>query len=410
MQFLGELEVVLEHAGPEPPVDVQKCPGMRRFAVASSCSLSVFNADKIVPEKVAMFEMSDEVKANGLFVRVCWVGAGLVCALSTVGKVYVFGFHDQLRPGFLMADNVRRATAIAGYRERLVVGYDDGGVEVVKLLNGDCMVVCAKRVAAAPIKSVKVAKSRIVVLGADSKVCVLSDVGDSVKEMVASDVEGSFSMVATAEIRDLAAFYSPISESVTVTDFGEYSQVLNLNSKVIGMAFSWDGSILVMLCKNEIAWWSSKTQQVMWFQRKECVHGHAVVLLNNVLLVSVDCGIQVYPLLQSTHSNVCLLSSHSQVAEFRPTSRGLKKIVHTLDDFGHIDFAIADGFERFIAVASSNQIGVISRRTMRIVELDHDIQHVRAIEWLGERLCAVSFDFYSSKYTLNVMKMTDKEP
>ena len=409
MQFPGDLQVVLSHPKDVPYVDMKKCPGRRRFALVSAEELAVYNADQAVPELAASFRLAEKTKANGLFVNMCWVDVKVIAVLSNIGKVYLFMFGEKgLTPMCIIADLNRKATAVAGYSSQLLVGYEDGSVEALQLTDDGCSTICEKQISEYSIKSIHVARSKILILVGNAQVYLADGLNSLKNGDLSSIAGGAFSKVATAEIRNMAALYDPKVETVTLTDLDKNDTLLEVKT-VLSMAFSWDGSILVMLCRNEIVWWSARSRQLMHFRRAQCTNGYSVILLSNMMVVATLQGIQIFDIVQSSHANVCLLSSSSKVVEFRPTERELMSIVHSLDSFGSIDFAIADGYERFICIASSSRIGVISRRTMRIVELSHSIENIRGIEWLGERLCVTSYDFRTGQYTLNIMKLTETE-
>jgi hypothetical protein len=370
-------------------IDLAKYRQRRRFALLTTTSVSIYKFDMGDPRMVGQFDSPPSFQSHGLFIRCHWISVTQLAVLTTLGRVVICkASKHRFRPDFVITPtHSTQFLALSSHAHCLVVGDSDGDL---LFFSPTFEVLLRAHVCDLPIKQVAIASALGVVATGDSHVLSFDLPSDRPPTAITTqDTTFVASIIAVSEIEDVVALYHPTG-LLMVTNFRQIAERAEVARDVSAVTFCSDGMSLVFLCPGTVCLWNLRYRRLTHFAKPECVGCRSVVCTRQLLIVAAVSGVYSYPVLAAPAGRIPLLFAASRVVEYRATTRGIVELVHDVPDFGHIRFAAADGLERFIAIATESQIGLISRRSMKFIRVTHEPLQIRAIEWLREHLVVVS--------------------
>jgi hypothetical protein len=297
-----------------------------------------------------------------------------------------------------------RYISICSYNSFLLVGDSLGNLLV---FNRKYKIVHTQKVSDFPIKRMAISVSRGFLLTADSLPYSFELSAASFPcDLELTPIDLTASIIAVSEGGDVAAVYNPKGE-LQVLSHRSLAQLFHNIPRLSAIGISPDGSILVAVTREQIGIWTQSTQRLNFVNRADIINPCSVGVSTRTVLIAAEPGLIVFPLFMSVASPVPLIFSHSRVVQYRPTRDSIIPIVHEVSAFPPIEFAVADIYDRFIAVASVNRVALISRRSMRFIELHHDPLCVRALEWHKEYLCVITSQ--PPLFVLQILRVTQTE-
>jgi hypothetical protein len=380
MLFLDSFSSVLPNPSDTPAIEITKCRQGGKFCLLTPSTVAIYSIERLEPFLVTRFDATPDFQAHGLFLQSSWLSATDIAVLTSVGKILIFrnGAPDAvIAPG-----EFKKFVVIASHSGLLLAGDIDGDLLG---FSPDFKVVKRHKVSDAPIKSIVVSPTGSLVVTGDSEVFAASVNRFEFKKLPVVGTGGAMSQ------KDNVIAVSDPSGTLYITNLKDLSEKVEGLPPISALSFCPQSSSVALLCPGAIGLWNMKYRRMTFFAKPECEVPCSMIYDSQMMIVATHSGVYTYPLFVASRSKVPTLFSRSSVIEYRGTTGGIAAVVHDASPVGQIQFAVADGFEKFIAVATHKKVGLINRKTMTIVPLNGTF-NVKGLEWHREQLVVVVSD------------------
>jgi hypothetical protein len=406
MLFLDSFSSVLPNPDETPALDVARCRQMRKFAVLYTTAIAVFSGDTD-PRQLCRFDLTTEDPSSGLFVRCAWVSSSQVGVVTTLGKILIFQQASKsiVPDKVISTSDASEYMCICSHQSCLVAGDSNGHV---LFFSPDFQVVLRQKVSDAPIKALDMGVKLAVVLAADTQGFLMT-----LPRRAANPTETLHTRltpmnpvaIAVSDHNDLGAFWMPTGR-LMITNFKDMTNRVDNIPGVLAMSFSPDASWLAIACVDGVRIWSVKFRKMLLFPRQGMLGCRSVISLGRTVTALTNSGIYTWPVLVPSPSRIPFLYSTYRILGYRPAKPAIVPIVHDLPSWAPIVSVAGDDGDRFIAFASATHIGLISRRTERVIEPKHDPLSIRAIDWHRDLLAVLT---NGDTETLHFYKVTQTD-
>ena len=404
MEFLGDLECVIGHLGNGQTIEVKSRPGTHDVVLLSPVTLVISRVRCLGTQFVARFDISQNLKGKGLFLKCVWVNTDSLAVLTSLGKLVLFRVEkERLVATLIISSRHGEYTAVSAYKGRFILVGDVHGNLIVLSLSG--MILQRKTISEYAIKQIEVTRTKLAVLMSDGRVFWASiakaivathdvDVFQSVGEFHLIDGTNWTKVVGHWENHLFALCNT--SDSILVTDFEKFHKELKCEG-VTTLYFS-PRSNLFLVRRKEISVWNSERDSLAAYACNDCVCGHSMTIANQCVLVVVERGILLYSVMKLAKSPTPMFFNNSQVVDWRILRDRNVVSVHQCPGDDPIRCVAADGYDNFTAVATYTDVRLFSRRLGSFIPGKYRIPHIETMCWHKQWLLVITREQRTGKH------------
>ena len=404
MEFLGDLECVIGHLGNGQTIEVKSRPGTHDVVLLSPVTLVISRVRSLGTQFVSRFDISQNLKEKGLFLKCAWVDTDSLAVLTSLGKLVLFRVEkERLAPTLIISSRHGEYTAVSAYQNRFILVGDVHGNLIVLSLSG--MILQRKTIAEYAIKQIEVTRTKLAVLMSDGRVFW----ANIAKAIVAThDVDvfqslGDFHLIPKTWTKVVGHWENHLfalcntGDNVLVTDFEKFHKELKCEG-VTSLYFSPRMSNLFLACRKEINIWNSERDSLSAYTCNDCVCGHSMTIANQSVLVVVEQGILLYSIMKLAHSSTPMFFSNSQVVDWRILRDRNVVSVHQCPGDDPIRHVAADGYDNFTAVATGTDVRLFSRRLGSFIQGKYRIPRIETMCWHKHWLLVITREQRTGKH------------
>jgi len=410
--FLDHFSSIICIKSDDSVVDIKICPLKKRLLVVYPSLICIRDTESedlsVLCEMSITKKFSDQ---NGYFSASSWISKGFFACLSTHGKIIVYSIINNrisLKTSKIPG-NGSFYTCVDAFKGYIISG-DDKGMIYIHSLESDALII--HRVSDIPIKKIGISLNYALVSCSDGTTLVFTldsqIITNASYSLKISQIPIYSKIISVSPISDSFVVYDPHGY-IVLSSFTGDRQNIPCKKRITQLILNNDGNLFYAFSNEDCGIFSRDIPKLRWFTTELSGIVFASVGKSRLFILSRQ-GLATVPL-QSIDSNskYPIVFSNRIVNEFRISSDGCSSIIHVLSDeyfnvIGNIEYVSHNG--SLIAVAGRKKIAIINTQTgsMFIPIQPHQIC-TRGLAWWGKKLCVISFDSKTTKYSFIVLRI-----
>lgn len=404
--------------------DLQMIPQDQKILTVSPTSLSLIDISvPNITSVLSVYNITEKFESDyGLFVSSACLSIKEFTILTSKGRIARFNINQSSQIVLYSISIPRNSyyTCLSQYLHKYYIAGDEKGHFLI--FSSDLSILYKDDHLEIPVKQICMSHSYGMIFLADGtlysfKISSLLIEKKEFKLELYPElefVEITPSKICVSNDFNAIAVYDPNGSLYIINkkdDMTNHTQrIFNLTG-LLAMSFSNSENLLILVFKEKIGIWTSNFKRIFYVYLPEIKVCNCVTVSSKFVALSmIDHGIALYPLIHRSRSTVPLMFSLNKIFEFVPTNDGILSNEHEItisiknNDSNLIEFASADKYSKFIAIATKSRIFIYNRNSQQMKLLVDKITLIRDIEWFSRNLCVLSFEASNQSFHYYMFK------